>query len=288
MKNKNIRLFWALSLTALLFTGCSSLNSQARPITSVEAKTLALADAGIPADAVEHTASTLSSRNKIDYYAVTFTAGGMKYEYDIDSMTGTVIESRTISQQPDSGTLADAGTQATPESSGFANVPDGSRPAASGASADGLLTENEAKEKALAKAGFSADQAAFTKCKLDFEDGRQVYEVDFYIGSNEKYSYDIDAKTGEIVSSDYKIKDKGTHQNGSDGGTEISAQRAKEIALKQVPGAAEADIREFKTDLDDGRLEYEGKIIYNEMKYKFEIDGYSGAIRSWEAESAYN
>ena len=70
--------------------------------------------------------------------------------------------------------------------------------------------------------------------------------------------------------------------------TEISDAEAKKIALAQVPGAKESDIREFEVDYDDGRLEYEGSIYYGEMEYEFEIDGYSGAIRSWEAESIYD
>ena len=55
-----------------------------------------------------------------------------------------------------------------------------------------------------------------------------------------------------------------------------------------VPGATAADIREFETDHDDGRLEYEGKIYYNKMEYEFEIDGYSGAIRDWDVESIFD
>ena len=67
-------------------------------------------------------------------------------------------------------------------------------------------------------------------------------------------------------------------------GTAITEAEAKAIALDKVPGAAESDIWEFSTDRDDGRLEYEGEIIYDGTKYEFEIDGYSGTIRSWEAE----
>ncbi len=73
-----------------------------------------------------------------------------------------------------------------------------------------------------------------------------------------------------------------------DNTTQISEAEAKKIALAQVPGAKESDIREFEIDYDDGRLEYEGSIYYNEMEYEFEIDGYSGAIRSWEVESIYD
>lgn len=64
----------------------------------------------------------------------------------------------------------------------------------------------------------------------------------------------------------------------------ITPEEAKALALSLVPGAGEEHIREFETDYDDGRLEYEGTIIYEGMEYEFEIDGYSGYIRNWEAE----
>jgi len=68
----------------------------------------------------------------------------------------------------------------------------------------------------------------------------------------------------------------------------ITEEQAREIALSQVPGATVDNIREFDVDYDDGCLEYEGKILYGRMEYEFEIDGYSGAIRSWEVESIYD
>ena len=51
-----------------------------------------------------------------------------------------------------------------------------------------------------------------------------------------------------------------------------------------MPGATASNIVEFEVDRDDGRLEYEGTIFYNGMEYEFTIDGYSGAIRSWEVD----
>ena len=69
---------------------------------------------------------------------------------------------------------------------------------------------------------------------------------------------------------------------------ELTEQRAKEIALAQVPGATLENIHEFEADYDDGRIAYEGTIIYGDMEYEFEIDGYSGAIRDWDAESIYD
>ena len=74
----------------------------------------------------------------------------------------------------------------------------------------------------------------------------------------------------------------------SPSGSAISAARAKRLALAQVSGASESDLREFEVDYDDGRMEYEGKIYYNGMEYEFEIDAYSGAFRSWEVEPIHD
>ena len=68
----------------------------------------------------------------------------------------------------------------------------------------------------------------------------------------------------------------------------ITEEEAKQIALSQVPGAEESHIYKFGTDYDRGQLEYEGTIIFEEMEYEFEIDGYSGTIREWDKESVYD
>ena len=43
----------------------------------------------------------------------------------------------------------------------------------------------------------------------------------------------------------------------------------------RVSGATEKDIYEWKLDYDDGRPEYEGKIIYGGMEYEFTINAVS-------------
>ena len=144
-----------------------------------------------------------------------------------------------------------------------------------------MITEDEAKTIALEKAGKTNDEVTFIQSKLDMDDGRQVYDVEFYTADYKEYDYEIDAYTGEVVSFDYDAEHYS--QTNTSGGT-MTADEAKELALSQVPGATASDIREFETDYDDGRTEYEGKIVYDGMEYEFEIDGYSGAIRNWESE----
>ncbi len=75
--------------------------------------------------------------------------------------------------------------------------------------------------------------------------------------------------------------------NNAEQETMISADEAKQIALAQVPGATIQDIREFESGYDNGRMNYECKIFYNQKEYQFEIDRYTGAILEWDEESPY-
>lgn len=63
----------------------------------------------------------------------------------------------------------------------------------------GNISVERAKEIALSHAGLSADQVTFVKVNMDFDDGIQKYEIEFYYNYRE-YSYEIDANTGNILS----------------------------------------------------------------------------------------
>ena len=168
-----------------------------------------------------------------------------------------------------------------------------------------------AKAAAIEAAGFTAEEVSFLSAELDKRNGIEYYDIDFRADGKE-YDYDVDALTGMIIGSEspevakksadaVPLKatevpveeltaklEENTPNNADTTSKEISESEAKKIALAQVPEAKESDIREFEVDYDDGRLEYEGSIYYGEMEYEFEIDGYSGAIRSWEVESIYD
>ena len=75
---------------------------------------------------------------------------------------------------------------------------------------------------------------------------------------------------------------------GAPAGGSVSETDARALALARVSGATGADIVEFKQDYDDGRLIYEGKIIYNNREYEFEIDAATGAVLDWDSESVYD
>lgn len=299
MKPARISALCAAGLLALVLTGCGAgpADTQATYIGIDAAKAVALTSAGVAEGDAQFSTAGLDRRNGIDFYAVDFTASGLSYEYDIDAITGMVIDTSTstAAASPASGAAepsAAVSASSAPASSPT-TAPPASNPPAAGQPVTGQtmagqastgITEARAREIALNHAGLAADQVSFIHTKLDWEDGRRVYDVEFYSADYTEYDYEIDADTGDIRSYDYDAEGFYYQPSGS---ASITPDQAKDIALAQVPGASTSHIYQFETDWDDGRIEYEGKIIYNGTEYEFTIDAYSGAIREWEVESFY-
>ena len=65
--------------------------------------------------------------------------------------------------------------------------------------AGGMLTPEQALAKAYEHANIANGQVDFLKqVQLDYENGRQVYDIKFYKGGME-YEFDVDAQTGMIL-----------------------------------------------------------------------------------------
>ena len=139
--------------------------------------------------------------------------------------------------------------------------------------------EAAAQKIALEHAGVKAADATITKSKLDYEDGRQVYDIEWYAGGA-KYDYEIAADTGEIISSAYEEKTMGADSRN----VTVSEADAKKTALDRVSGATDKNLYEWKLDYEDGHPEYEGKIIYGGTEYEFTIDAATGSVMEWDAE----
>ena len=69
---------------------------------------------------------------------------------------------------------------------------------ASAFAAGGPLTLEQAKQAALQHAGVKAADTTFTKGHKDWDNGRQVYEIEFY-ANNTEYDMDVDVYTGRIT-----------------------------------------------------------------------------------------
>lgn len=178
-----------------------------------------------------------------------------------------------------SGSQNGAGQAADSDSQNGAGQAAGSDSQSGTASA---VTEDEARKTALSDAGVTEEQITGIRVKKDHDDGRQVYDVEFY-SDNKEYDYEIDASTGEILSSDFEIENDFNKDSASDLNPAVSREEASAAALAKVQGASEKDLR-IKLDDDDGKMIYEGDIYYNGTEYEFEIDAATGDFLEWSEE----
>ena len=65
-----------------------------------------------------------------------------------------------------------------------------------------LISESRAKEIALNHAGYVESEVRFQKVRLERDDGRYEYEVEFIADDNCEYEYSINAESGRIVEFD--------------------------------------------------------------------------------------
>ena len=194
--------------------GLQVTSQQARDIGTDKALEAALTHAGLKKADIELTKSRKGTEDGHAVYEFDFLKDNVAYEYDIDAATGGVIEfSREVINKKES-TSADGnssqagnGTAAEPAKSDAPKTDSGKSDgsANSGTKSDYIGTD-KAKSIALENAGVKTANATFTAAKLDRDDGRYVYEIDFYT-SDREYDYEIDASTGKILERDSELLD---------------------------------------------------------------------------------
>jgi len=119
--------------------------------------------------------------------------------------------------------------------------------------------------------------------KLSLEKAEQIAFSHAKVSKN-----DALVNTGEVVSYQHETKRRGNNSyynnDVNNGERFIGEAKAKSIALSRVRGAKDLNIVKLHLDREDGRMVYEGKIIYNNTEYEFDIDAITGDIVSWEEE----
>ena len=266
-----------------------STNASTGTVDEAKAQEIALAHAGVKAADATITKSKLDYDDGRQVYEIEWYANGAKYDYEIAVATGEIVnsgyEAKTVVGTGNNAAPADS-TQPDTTASGATTTPVQTTPSTNAST--GTVDEAKAQEIALAHAGVKAADATVTKSKLDYDDGRQVYEIEFVVSSGTgytEYDYEIDAATGKIVSYDYDAESYTPSQStntNANANVKISEATAKQTALARVSGATEKDIYEWKLDYDDGRPEYEGKIIYGGTEYEITIDAATGKIVSYD------
>ncbi len=132
------------------------------------------------------------TKNELDnddsklHYEIEFYSNNIKYEYDILAIDGTII-----SYEKD---IEDDIAVSTPMPAPTANTSVNT----------GYITSNSALEIAKNHAGVS--DIYEVENEFDNDDGISIYEIEFKTSTHE-YEYDINASTGEIISTDKELND---------------------------------------------------------------------------------
>lgn len=145
----------------------------------------------------------------------------------------------------------------------------------------GYIGTESAKDIAVDFVNLRQKDVTFLRAELDYEDGRWVYDVEFYTDDKE-YDITINAKTGKILDYDYEI-DNWKRPSTSSDGKDIGMDQAKKIALKHA-GLKERDVTFIKAqlDYDDGQKVYEIEFRVNKVEYEYDIDAGTGNILQYD------
>ena len=220
-----------------------------------DAKMKALTHAGLSSSDVQFVKAELDIDDGKAHYDVEFYSGTTEYDYEVDAYDGTILKFD-----------ADVENFTIPTND----------------SSTSYLGDAKAKAAALQHANLSEGDVTFTKVKLDHDDDRMIYDVEFYSSSGD-YEYEIDAFSGAILEWDCDAKHSG--QNDASSPDYISQDQAKSIALEKA-GLSDSAVTFYKVNLDydDGRALYELEFKSGSMEYEAEIDAVSGAILDWDSE----
>ena len=282
-----------LVLGALL-AGCSSSISQE------EATTIALEHAGVAKEDAVSLSVQQEYEDGRDIFEVKFSTQDTEYSYDVAQKDGEIINYNY--GKTGAALSGDDGSSQTGDGQAVQEEIDQTQSGIQQAQQDQSADESQAQavEDAVDEetaVSIAMEHAGVTECsihrvELDTEDGRQVYEVEFF-AENTEYDYTIDRETGEILSYDQDIEGWGLgngQQNGSGNGNgrkngqdnsaasssgPITLEEAVQLVLDRVPGASASDVQ-IEFERDDGKDIYEGEVTCNRTEHEFQIDASTG------------
>ena len=276
------------TLLAAGLTACGGTGGTAAAgdVTETEAASIAMEHAGVKEDDALSLRVSQEEEDGVAVYDVEFATADRRYHCDVVRSSGEVLNYAynavtSGDDQADDGAAAQ--TSGAQESSASAAQTDdaSAADAQQSTASSGAIDEAQARSIALEHAGVGEGDAKFYRVERDSDDGRAVYEVEFYSGNTE-YDYEISAETGEILSYDSDIEGWAA-QSGNAEGSAVTLEQARELVLERVPGAAASDVQ-IEQERDDGRDIYEGEVYYDRTEYEFEIDASTGSFIKWSVD----
>lgn len=257
-------------------------NYETEYISQETAVSIAYANAGVSAGDASLLKVSFDRENGRTVYDIEFQAGALTYDYDINALTGEVLNYNAESKAPQ-GSQDSGEPAASPETPDATAVPNTE-----------FIGETAAKTAALEHAGFQESDVIYLNVWLDYDDGRpKHYDVEFLVGNTE-YKYEIDLYSSTILSQSMENHDtpdihhSSQHDDGQNGsvaanGTDIGVDAAKDIALNHAQlDASQVTKLKAEYDIDKGIACYEVEFKYNGYEYEYEINAATGEIIKYE------
>ena len=157
-------------------------------ITEAQAQSIALEHAGVSAEKALGLRVNADLDDGVSHFDVEFRCSGVEYEYEIDAENGAILKAERDADD-DWSAVATSDSASTEPSS-----------------ASGIISADAAQSAALQHAGVASSNVSRMQCELDWEDGIQVYEIEFHAGQVE-YEYEVHAVTGVVLKVQQDIDD---------------------------------------------------------------------------------
>lgn len=178
------------------YIAASSAAGTSTYIGESAAKSAAFTHAGV----AESAASAV--KVKLDYddgqavYDVEFRVGATEYEYELLASDGTILKSERDTDDDYVAPSTSTNTNTNTSTSNTTNNTTTNTNTGTGSTT--YIGESAAKTAAFTHAGVSSSDVYGLEIKLDYDDGKAVYELEFQAGQME-YEYEIDAITGSVL-----------------------------------------------------------------------------------------
>ena len=174
-------------------------------IPEEQAGRIALESAGQTASSVSFSKIKLERERGLWVYEIIFLGeNNIEYQYEIQAGSGLILkEGYEAWNKMNVGQSLPEKTENKKQQINSANSTAQPGNGQSSRTQEASISLSEAKSIALNSAGVSGDQVKFSKAKLTRDDGRLIYEIEFYIAGKAEYEYEIDANTGRILDADF-------------------------------------------------------------------------------------
>ncbi len=127
-----------------------------------------------------------------NYYEVELYYNNSEYEYKINAKNGKIIYSTFSKEKPNN----------IENQNNYNNNPtNNDNPNTKKATNSNLISKEKAKSIAITKENLTEKDVTFTKIQNDYENGQEVYDIEFNDGKY-KYEYEISVTDGTIISYD--------------------------------------------------------------------------------------